>query len=352
MVEDHIVLQLPRANYEENMQSPASQPSLPPKGSPTKRFIVIVDAIIKAPSCITRFPTLGVTCWKTSLFIFRLNEDRSASWVFLRLFTTSMSFLFSSSDRWASKSCSRRSWKSRRRWKSFGRLWWTHHAPACAALRTGGSLAWRIPFWWLVLEVLHLRRLVRYKGLELRLGIHLLLHGTANVDGGLHIFHHLLELVEHPQYHWRIRTLGWLSCWSYTRSVVHEGWAPPHSSHMPWGLPRDTGTWRLKNGHCFGDILGSRGSPMHLVTCIQWSSSLLGWSSTLDDRDDVLLLLHRDMSHWQIGTRAMARVIRGVSQIELGLVMQSPELMRAEVAAVIVEEMPLWERDPSNNRIM
>ena len=48
----------------------------------------------------------------------------------------------------------------------------------------------------------------------------------------------------------------------------------------------------------------------------------------------------------------MARVIRGVSQIELGLVMQSPELMRAEVAAVIVEEMPLWERDPSNNRIM
>ena len=91
---------------------------------------------------------------------------------------------------------------------------------------------------------------------------------------------------------------------------------------------------------------------MHLMTCIQWSSSLLGWSSTLDDRDDVLLLLHRDMSHWQIGTRGMARVIRGVSQIELGLVMQSPELMRAEVAAVIVEEMPLWERDPSNNRIM
>lgn len=53
-----------------------------------------------------------------------------------------------------------------------------------------------------------------------------------------------------------------------------------------------------------------------------------------------------------IGKRAMPNPRSIANRIGVGDAMQSPELMRAEVAAVIVEEMPLWERDASNNHIM
>ena len=220
----------------------------------------------------------------------------------------------------------------RHRWKSFDRLWWTHHVPACGEGYPFDGLSWKVFTFaaWFATRALSSS------------SASILTCMARQIHGGLHMPHHLLELVEHPQYHW-------LSCWSYRRSVVQTKVA--HSALFPHtvGVAPRHSNMTIEARPLFWWCPWDSQICLHLTTWIQWSSSLLGWSS-------LLFWMVAMMSSsccieiWAIGTGAMANQRRTINRIGVGDAITGTHESWS-CCSYCRGDAPV-ERDASNNRKM